>query len=132
MPESISSHNPPDPLFQQQIERLHRLTVYGRWSIVALLWISLAPICLWQLRAEIALWQDYFTWTAVRYTIAYNRLPTLGLAFCIGATLAVLVWQSRTILLGVAPEDAQRLGKQVLKIRQQGKSHPLWKWVCEP
>ncbi len=120
-----------DPLFQKQVQRLHRLTVYTRWLLVAILWIGIAPLCLWHLRSEFALWHDYFTWTAVRFSIIYNRLAALGLAICIGFTTAVLVWQSRNLLLGLPEEDTKRLEKQVLKIRQQGSSHPLWKWICK-
>jgi uncharacterized Tic20 family protein len=121
-----------DPAFQQQVQRLHRLTVYSRWLLVALLWLFVAPLCLWALRSEIALWLDYFTWTAVRFTILYNRLPTLGLILCVAVTVAVLVWQSRTILWGLPTEHREYLEAQVLRIRRQGRSHPLWKWVCEP
>jgi hypothetical protein len=120
-----------DPIFQQQVQRLHRLTVYGRWLTVGFMWLSIAPISLWMLRAEIALWLDYFTWTAVRYTILYNRFAAIGLILCIAATVAVLVWQSRNILWGIPAAHQKYLEKQVLRIRRQGKSHPLWRWVCE-
>lgn len=121
-----------DPIFQQQVQRLHRLTVYGRWLTVGLLWLSLGPLCLWLLRSEIALWLDYFTWTAVRYTIVYNHFPAIGLILCIAATVAVLVWQSRNIVWGIPTEHQKYLENQVLRIRRQGKSHPLWRWVCQP
>ncbi|BAY11571.1 hypothetical protein [Calothrix sp. NIES-2098] len=121
-----------DPAFAQQVQRLHQLTVYGRWLFVGCLWLTIAPLCLWNLQAEIALWQQYFTWVAVRYGLVYHPLSTFGLAFCIGMTTAVLIWQSRNILLGLPPQEKQRLEKQVFRIRQQGPSHPLWKWVCQP
>jgi hypothetical protein len=120
-----------DPAFQRQVQQLHRLTVYGRWLTVGLLWIGIAPCCLWNLRSEIALWLDYFTWTALRYGLAYHRLAAVGLALCIGATVAVLLWQSRNILIGIPPEETRYLERQVIRIRQQGKSHPLWRWVCK-
>jgi hypothetical protein len=119
-----------DPLFHQQMMRLHRLQVYGRWLLVLFLWLLIAPICLWSLRNEFALWQDYFTWTAVRFTIVYNRIPVMGLALCVGWAIAVLLWQSRNILFGIPKDEQQRLAQQVWRIRQQGESHPLWKWVC--
>ncbi|GAB4384797.1 MAG: hypothetical protein Kow00121_48790 [Elainellaceae cyanobacterium] len=121
-----------DPIFQQQVQRLYHFTVYSRWSVVALLWLCIAPICLWALRSELALWFDYFTWTAVRYTIIYNRLPAIGIILCLAATIAVLVWQSRNILWGLPKEEVNHLEQQVLRIRRQGRSHPLWKWVCQP
>jgi hypothetical protein len=119
-------------VFQQQVLRLHQLTVYSRWLFIGFLWLLIAPLCLWHLRSEIGLWFDYFTWTAVRYTIIYNRFASIGLAFCIAWTISVLLWQSRNILQGISAAERRSLEKQVLKIRQQGKSHPLWKWVCKP
>lgn len=119
-----------DPIFKQQVQKLHHLTVYGRWLVVALLWLTIGSLSLWGLRSEIALWQQYFTWVAVRYGLFYNPLPTFGLALCIGMTVSVLVWQSRNILLGLPHQEQQRLEQQVHKIRQQGPSHPLWKRVC--
>ncbi|WGV27814.1 hypothetical protein [Halotia branconii] len=130
---SIFSNNTEntDPSFAQQVQRLHQLTVYGRWLFVGCLWLTIAPLCLWDLRTEIALWQQYFTWVAVRYGLFYHPLSTLGLAFCIGMTVAVLVWQSRNILVGLPQPEKERLEKQVCRIRQQGVTHPLWKWICQ-
>lgn len=122
--------NSMDMSFRQQVQKLHQLTVYGRWFFVGCLWLTIAPISLWDLRGEIALLQQHFTWVAVRYGLAYNPLSTLGLALCIGTTVSTLVWQSRNILLGLPQREQQRLEKQVLKIRQQGHTHPLWKWIC--
>ncbi|MBW4510534.1 MAG: hypothetical protein KME64_29065 [Scytonematopsis contorta HA4267-MV1] len=118
-----------DAVFEQQVEKLHQLQVYGRWLFVGLLWITLAPPSLWGLRNEFALWKQYFTWVAVRFGLIYNPLSTLGLAFCIGMTASVLVWQSRNILFGLPKIEKERLEKQVLRIRQQGASHPLWRLV---
>jgi hypothetical protein len=118
-----------DASFLEQVQRLHQLTVYGRWLFVSCLWLIISPACLWDLRSEIALWQQYFTWVAVRYGLFYHPLSTLGLGLCIGMTAAILVWQSRNILLGLPQEEKQRLEKQVFHIRQQGPTHPLWKWI---
>ncbi len=126
-----AEENAIDQTFKQQVERLHRLTVYGRWLFVILLWVSIGFLSLWGLRLEIVLWRQYFTWVAVRYGLYYNPLPTFGLAFCIGMTVAVLVWQSRNILLGLSRPEQRRLEQHVCRIRQQGPSHPLWKWVCQ-
>lgn len=127
--ESIISGN--EHSLAQQIQKLHQLTVYGRWLFVGLIWLTIAPVCLWNLRYEIALWQQYFTWVAVRYGLLFHPLSALGLAFCIGVTTSVLVWQSRNILLGLPLQEKQRLEQQVFRIRQQGPTHPLWKWVCQ-
>ena len=131
-PEMAQPETEPfNPTFEQEVQRLHQLTVYARWFVVGILWLCIGSLSLWSLRGEIALWQEYFTWVAVRYGLAYHRLATLGLALCIGFTVAVLVWQSRNILFGMPHEEKQRLMQQVYKIRQQGQSHPLWKWVCQ-
>lgn len=120
-----------DPVFDAQVQKLHRLTVYGRWLFVAALWVLVAPISLWNLRGEIALWRQYFTWVAVRYGLYFHPLATLGLAFCIGMTASVLVWQSRNILFGLPKRDRERLEKRVFLIREQGATHPLWKWISK-
>ncbi|HEY9639372.1 MAG TPA: hypothetical protein V6C57_02750 [Coleofasciculaceae cyanobacterium] len=121
-----------DPIFQKQVQRLHHFTVYSRWLIIVCLWLVLLPLSVWGLRSEIGLWRDHFTWTAVRYALIYHRLPAMGLGVCIGMPVAVLIWQSRNILMGLSPAHQRYLHKQVLRIRQQGKSHPLWQWICEP
>lgn len=121
----------PDSSFVGQVERLHRLTVYARWLVVVFLWLTLAPLCLWDLRAEIELLRDYFTWSSVRYGLLFHPFATLGLGLCVGITLGVLIWQSRNILFGMPVTERQRLEKLVYRIRQQGYSHPLWKWVCK-
>jgi hypothetical protein len=118
-----------DQSFPAQVQRLHQLTVYGRWLMTLALWVIIAPFSLWNLQSEIALWRQYFTWSSLRYGIYYHPLAAVGLSFCIGMTAAVLVWQSRNILFGIPKAEKQRLEEQVLKIRQQGESHPLWKWV---
>lgn len=119
-----------DASFSKQVQKLHLLQVCSRWLFVGFLWLTIAPICVWDLRPEIALWRQYFTWVAVRYGLYYHPLATLGLSFCLGMTLAVLIWQSRNILLGLPLQEKQRLEQQVCRIRQQGQSHPLWRWVC--
>lgn len=120
-----------DPIFKQQVQKLYQLIVYGRWLVVALLWLTVGSLSLWGLRSEIALLRQYFTWVAVRFGLYYNLLPTLGLTFCIVITISVIVWHSRNILLGLPPQEQKRLEQQVHKIRQQGATHPLWKWVCQ-
>jgi len=119
-----------DPVFQEQVERLHQVSVSGRWLVVGALWLTVAPLSLWNLRSEISLWLDYFTWTAVRYGLAYHRWAAMGLGLCLGMTLAVLLWQSRNLLWGRPRQEQRRLEQQVLQIRRQGPSHPLWQWVC--
>ncbi|MBD2292880.1 hypothetical protein H6G06_05130 [Anabaena sphaerica FACHB-251] len=128
-PINNSSVENSDASFLEQVQRLHQLTVYGRWLFVSCLWLIIAPICLWDLRTEFPLWKQYFTWVAVRYGLFFHPLSTLGLSFCIGMTVSVLVWQSRNILIGLPQAEKQRLEKHVCRIRQQGPTHPLWKFV---
>jgi hypothetical protein len=120
-----------DSSFVQQVQRLHQLTVYGRWAFVSFLWITLAPLCLWNLRTEVSILRQYFTWVSLRYGLIFHPLSALGLVFCISTTIAVLVWQSRNIISGLPHNEKERLEKQVWRIQQQGKSHPLWNWVCK-
>ena len=115
--------------FQQKVARLHRLTVYGRWLFILVSWLTLGVYALWNLKEEIALWFDYFTWAAVYYGFHFNFFPTLCLAFCVGSTVSVLVWQSRNIIWGLPTHEQRRLEKQVKKILKQGSKHPLWKWI---
>ncbi len=118
-----------DPELARQMQKLHQLTVYGRWAFVMFLWLLVAPWSLWSLQREIILGQQHFTWVLVRYAIVYNRIPSLALAFCVAMTTAVLVWQTRNILFGLPKAEKQRLQQQVIKISHQGKSHPLWKFI---
>lgn len=120
-----------DAIFKAQVQRLHHLTVAGRWLVVGLLWLTVGSISLWSLRSEIDLLRSHFTWAAVRYSIYYNQVPAFGLGFCVATTTAVLVGQSRNILLGMPPQYQKRLETGVCRIRQQGPTHPLWKWVCQ-
>lgn len=68
----------------------------------------------------------YFTWPALRYALAFNLVPTIGLALCLALVLSTLIWQSRNILLGVPRRDVKRLERQLQRINNYGPSHPLW------
>jgi len=95
------------------------------------LWLTVGTASIWALRSEIELWIASFTWAAVRISLAYNRLPMLGLGLCIAMTLSTLIWQSSIILWGVSPRERRSLINQVKSIKAKGKSHLLWRWVCE-
>ncbi len=114
---------------EHKVARLHRLTVYGRWLFVLVSWLTLGSYAFWSLKEEIALVFDYFTWAAVYYGFHFNFLPTLCLAFCVGVTISVLVWQSRNIIWGLPADEQRQLKKQVKKIQARGKKHPLWRWI---
>ncbi|MER3435666.1 MAG: hypothetical protein C4288_20320 [Leptolyngbya sp. ERB_1_1] len=128
-PDSDLSEVELDPKFQAAVQRLHRATVIGRWLVVIGLWSTIGVLSLWGLRYPISLMRDYFTWAALRHGLISNMPATIGLGLCIGMTLSVLIWQSRNILFGLPIDEQRKLERSVLKIRQQGKSHPLWKWI---
>lgn len=115
--------------FEQKVAKLHQLTVYGRWLFVLVSWLTLGSYALWNLREEIALWFDYFTWSALYYGFHFNPLATVCLAFCVGMTVSVLIWQSRNIIWGLPVNEQRQLERKVEKIQAQGKKHPLWKWI---
>lgn len=120
---------PSDPNFDKKVKKLYELTVYFRWMMVIFSWLTFGVYGIWGLRSEISLWLDYFTWVAVRYGLAFNIIPTICLAFCIGMTVSTLVWQSRNILWGLPTQEKQNLEKQVKRIMARGKRHFLYKWL---
>ncbi|ELS32531.1 MULTISPECIES: hypothetical protein [Pseudanabaena] len=120
-----------DPLLERQIQRLIEVQTYLRWIFDGFLWLTVGTASIWALRSDIELWFASFTWAAVRMTLAYNRLPMLGLGICVAMTLATLVWQSSMILWGLNQREKRSLAQQVKGIQAKGKSHPLWRWVCE-
>jgi hypothetical protein len=134
VPDSLTDKNLEqisDQLLERQVKRLIEVQTYLRWMFDGFLWLTVGTASIWALRSDIGLWIATFTWAAVRITLAYNRLPMLGLGICIAMTLATLVWQSSIILWGVNPRERRSLIDQVKKIQNKGKSHPLWRWVCE-
>ena len=120
-----------DPVFKNQIDRLYALNIYGRWIAIGLLWLTIGVYSLWELRYPISLIQEDFTWAAVKYGLIAEPLPAFGLCLCVGMMTGTFVWQSRNIIWGISTDEHQRLIRQVAKIRKQGNSHPLWKWVVK-
>ncbi len=119
-----------DQLLERQIQRLIEVQTYLRWIFDATLWLTVGSVSIWALRSDIELWFAAFTWAAVRMSLIYNRLPMMGLGLCVAVTLSTLVWQSSIILWGVNQKEKRSLIKQVYKIKEQGQSHLLWRWVC--
>lgn len=127
---------PPEPLphlsADQQERQLHRLRdamLRQWWRTTGLLWLTVGPLSLWALRQDIALLRQHFTWTAVRYGLAYNRLAAMGLGLCVGLTVGLLVGESRHILFGLSAGERRRLEKQLARIHQRGVRHPLWRRI---
>jgi hypothetical protein len=123
------SKAPLDPELQRSIDRMHELTVWGRWAFVLGLWLTVGVASLWGLRQVIGRLRDVFTWSGLRFGLFGHPIPAIGLALCIGMLVSVLVWQSRNILWGLPGDERDRLKATVLRIQQQGDSHPLWKWI---
>lgn len=117
------------PDFQYKVDKLYRLSVYSRWLLAIFSWFTIGVYGIWNLRAEISLGLDYFTWAAVYYGLHFNFLPTLCLAFCIGVTVSAILWQMRNLIWGLPEIEKRRLEKQVEKIMTKGIKHPLWKWI---
>ena len=120
-----------EELLDRQVQRLIEVQTYLRWMFDGFLWLTVGTASIWALRSDIELWIATFTWAAVRITLAYNRLPMLGLGICVAMTFSTLVWQSSIILWGINQREKRSLINQVKKIQEKGKSHPLWRWVCE-
>lgn len=118
-------------LYQSRIQRLIDVQTALRWLFSLGLWLTLGSFCLWQLRGEIALMGEFFTWTALRSVIQYRPLPSLGVVFCLSTTVATLVWQSQHILFGFSHQENLRMVKYIQGIEAKGKKHPLWWWVCK-
>ncbi|NJN49695.1 MAG: hypothetical protein HC805_07945 [Alkalinema sp. RL_2_19] len=137
IPKMTDAHAQPEsdflaPEFQADIERLHQLTVLARWAVVIGLWLTIGSSSLWGIRFHLWLMWQHFTWAALRYTLLVNKLSAIGLMTCTVMTLSVLLWQSRNILFGRAADEQQRLHSQLLRIKQQGHRHPLWRWLYGP
>lgn len=115
-----------DPHHQRQIERLRVILIRRWWLTSVLLWLTVGSLSLWSLRGEWVYIRQYFTWTAVRYALAYNRLAAIGLGLCVGLTVALLVSESRHILFGLSRTEYERLDHLRQRIEQQGERHPLW------
>ena len=113
----------------QHIDRLYQFNIYRRWFIIICLWLTIGVYSLWTLRREIALWIDNFTWIAVKYALAYNKIAAIGLGFCLGFTLATLISQSIYILQGYSPRQKYLLEQQVLNIQAKGQKNFLYRWI---
>ncbi len=127
----LSSQIELDPVFKNQIERLYRLNIYGKWLVIGLLWATVGAYSLLQFSYSISLIQEEFTWAAVKYGLIFQPIPAMGLALCVGMMMGTLLWQSRNAIWGLPKHERDRLARQVCQIRKQGSSHPLAKWVVK-
>jgi hypothetical protein len=118
-----------EPAFQADIDRLDQLTLLTRWAIVLGLWLTVGAVSLWGLRLHLWLLWQHFTWVGLRYAFLLNRFYAMGLWVCVLMTLSVLITHSRNVLFGRSAIDQERLHQRLLQIKQQGESHPLWRWL---
>ncbi len=118
-----------DLIIAKQAEKLYYLTVYIRWILVGVGWLTVIPWGLWQFRETISLCREYCTWAAVRIGIELNLVASFAMAFVIAFTTSNLVGQSYHILKGgLSEKEKYYLAKQVKKI-QEGKRNILWYWL---
>jgi uncharacterized membrane protein YhfC len=103
------------PREPEQILALRRRWVRRWWLITLSLWASVGVVSVWSLRRTWQQLADYFTWTALRYGLAFNRLAAIGLGLCLGLTVALLVKQARFLLFGLTPAERQDLMKALNK-----------------
>ncbi len=113
----------------QEIEALRQAMMRTWWWVCFGLWLSVGLLSLWWVRSDLQELRQYFTWTAVRFMLIYNRLAAMGLGLCFGLTLALLLSESRQILWGISEGEYARLLSNLEKIHAQGPSHPQWKII---
>jgi hypothetical protein len=121
-----------DPLkLEPQLQKIYSLNLYLKWLTVLIFWLSFGLFGIWELREEITLWQQYFTWSALRYALVYHRLAAVCLSICIGLTVGLLITQSRDLLWGISEQEKYRLQQQIDQIFAKGKSHPFYKFLSK-
>ena len=81
-----------------------------RWWLVAFgLWLTVGIASIWALRRTWQQLAEYFTWAALRYGLAFNRLAAVGLGLCLGLTVALLIKEARFMLFGLTRKEHQDL-----------------------
>lgn len=134
-PENTQENTPEDALVQGarsdlEIEALRQHMMRGWWWFCLALWLTIGTLSLWSLRSGLQELRAYFTWTALRYMLAYSRLAAAGLGLCCGLTLALLYAESRHILIGLSQREKRQLINRLAQIHQQGSSHPQWNLIA--
>lgn len=114
---------------QRQVFRLYQRQVRNQWCLLLWTTVFLLPPSLWALRDEISLLREAFTWTGLRYGLAYHPWASLGLILPISLLIGLLIRQAHHRLLGFSAREQQRFERQLQKIQSQGESHPLWHWI---
>ncbi|MEL6939180.1 MAG: hypothetical protein AAFO84_08305 [Cyanobacteria bacterium J06598_1] len=113
----------------KDIEALRQATMHTWWKFCLCLWLTVGLFSLWLLRFELQELYQYFTWSAVRAMLIFNRVGGIGLVSCFALTLGLLLSESRQIIWGISNEERSRLINSLEKIQAQGPSHPQWKVI---
>jgi len=87
------------------------------WLTVLVLWASVGVASIWSLRRTWEQLADYFTWAALRYGLAFNRLAAIGLGLCLGLTVALLVKETRFFFFGLSATERKSLQEALQKRR---------------
>lgn len=122
LPESARG----DADVERELEALRQRMMRDWWRICLALWLTVGLASLWWLRSDVQELREYFTWAAVRASIYFKRIPSVGLIACLATTFGLLVSESRQILFGLSRGERSRLLAQLNKIKEQGPSHPQW------
>lgn len=89
-----------------------------RWWLLNLgLWLTVGVASTWALRDTWLQLADYFTWAALRYGLAFNRLAAIGLGLCLGLTVALLIKETRFLFFGLTRQERNDLLKA---LRREG------------
>lgn len=85
------------------------------WIVVFALWMTVGAASLWSLRRTWHQLAEYFTWAAIRYGLAFNRLAAMGLGICLGLTVVLLIKETRFLFFGLTQKEQQQLLKELRK-----------------
>ena len=128
--DRLPSNAQGDEAVARAIEALRQQMMRDWWRVCLGLWLTVGVISLWWLRSDFQELGEYFTWAAVRATIIFERVPSIGLITCLAVTFGLLLSESRQILFGLSKSERSRLLTQLNKINEQGPSHPQWKVIA--
>lgn len=96
---------------------LRRRWIRRWWLVVLILWSSVGTVSIWSLRRTWQQLAEHFTWAALRYGLAFNRLAAIGLGLCLGLTVALLIKQTRFLLFGLTTQEKKVLNEALRRQR---------------
>jgi len=85
------------------------------WWLNLGLWFTIGVASIWALQDTWQQLADYFTWAALRYGLAFNRLAAVGLGLCLGLTVALLLKETRFLFFGLTRKERNDLLKALRK-----------------